>query len=142
MQEGEAVLVEALPIFGQPAASVEPADGAFDDPTLREYHEALGCVGSLDDLHIDLPQDTQQSTLELWPLVASVGIEFQQEWVHAKQGCHHHDAAIAVLDVRRMHDGVQQQALRVYQEMALLALDLLARVEAWAVNARSPFPRS
>ena len=38
-----------------------------------------------------------------------------------------------------MHDGVQQQALRVYQEMALLALDLLARVEAMAVNAGSPF---
>jgi hypothetical protein len=38
-----------------------------------------------------------------------------------------------------MHDGVQQQALRVYQEMALLALDLLARVEAVAVDAGPPF---
>jgi hypothetical protein len=40
-----------------------------------------------------------------------------------------------------MHDGVQQQALRVYQEMALLALDLLARVIAMRIDVRPPCMR-
>ena len=38
-----------------------------------------------------------------------------------------------------MNDGVQQQAERVYQNMALLALDLLARIIAMRVDARPPF---
>jgi hypothetical protein len=38
-----------------------------------------------------------------------------------------------------MHDGVEQQALRVYKEMALLAFDLLASVEAGGIDARPPF---
>jgi hypothetical protein len=38
-----------------------------------------------------------------------------------------------------MDDGVQQQTKRVYQNMALLALDLLARIIAVRINARPPF---
>jgi hypothetical protein len=60
----------------------------------------------------------------LWALVAAVGIQLQQEGLHAKQGGHHQHATIAVLDVCRVHDGVQDRALRIYQEMAFLALDL------------------
>jgi hypothetical protein len=35
-----------------------------------------------------------------------------------------------------MHDGVQQQALGVYKEMALLAFDLLASVKAGGIDPR------
>jgi hypothetical protein len=38
-----------------------------------------------------------------------------------------------------MHDRVQQQALRVYQEMTLLAVNFLARIVAIGVNAGPPF---
>jgi hypothetical protein len=38
-----------------------------------------------------------------------------------------------------MHDRVQNQALRVYEQMPLLALDLLARVEAVRIDRRPPF---
>ena len=41
-------------------------------------------------------------------------------------GAHQQDPAIPVLDVGRMDDGVQQQPLGIYQDMALLAFDLLA----------------
>jgi hypothetical protein len=34
------------------------------------------------------------------------------------------DAAVAILDVGGMDDGVQQQTQRVYENVALLALDL------------------
>jgi hypothetical protein len=45
------------------------------------------------------------------------------------------------LDVGCMDD-VQQQALRVYQDMALLALDLLSRIKARLIDCKPPFPRS
>ena len=54
MQEGETVLVEALPVLGQAAAAVEPADGTLDDPSLGQ-HDELVQLGSLDDLDVDLP---------------------------------------------------------------------------------------
>jgi hypothetical protein len=38
-----------------------------------------------------------------------------------------------------MDDGAQQQSLLVYQDMALLAVDLLARIKARRVNADPPF---
>jgi len=42
----------------------------------------------------------------------------------------------------KSYDGVQQQPLSVYQDMALLALDLFARVKARRVDADPPFPCS
>ena len=38
-----------------------------------------------------------------------------------------------------MNDGVEQQAQRVYENMALLALDLLARIIAMRIDAGPPF---
>ena len=38
------------PILGEPAAASEPREGAFHDPSARQDFEALGSVGSLDDL--------------------------------------------------------------------------------------------
>jgi hypothetical protein len=38
-----------------------------------------------------------------------------------------------------MHDGVHQEALRVDENMPLLALDLLARIVAMRVDAGPPF---
>jgi hypothetical protein len=38
-----------------------------------------------------------------------------------------------------MNDGLHQQALGVDEDVALLALDLLATVKAWPVDATPPF---
>jgi hypothetical protein len=40
-----------------------------------------------------------------------------------------------------MNDGVEQQTKRVYKDMALLALDLLARVIAMRIDVRPPCMR-
>ena len=77
--------------------------------------------------------------MELRPLIAAVGVELEQEWIHAEQGRHDQHAAVAILDIGRMHDGVQQQALGVYTEIALPAFDLLASVEAGGIDPRPPF---
>jgi hypothetical protein len=38
-----------------------------------------------------------------------------------------------------MHDGLEQQPQRIYEYVALLALDLLARVIAMRIDAGPPF---
>src|SRR6516165_8887939 len=65
--------------------------------------------------------------------------ELFQERVHPEKGRKKQDAAIAILDIGRMNDGVQQQTQRVYENMALLALDLFARVIAMRIDAAPPF---
>jgi hypothetical protein len=50
-------------------------------------------------------------------------------------------AAVAILDIGGMHDGVHQEALRVDENVPLLALDLLARIVAVRVDARLLFQR-
>jgi hypothetical protein len=67
------------------------------------------------------------------------GWELFQERVHPEKGRKKQDAAIAILDIGRMNDGVQQQTQRVYENMALLALDLFARVIAMRIDAAPPF---
>jgi len=52
-EEGEAVAAAVLLILGQPAAAVEPGDGALDQPTLGQHDEAVR-LGPLDDLHVEL----------------------------------------------------------------------------------------
>src|SRR5262249_42173878 len=77
--------------------------------------------------------------LKVRPLVATIGKELFQERVHPEKGRKKQDAAIAILDIGRMNDGVQQQTQRVYENMALLALDLFARVIAMRIDAAPPF---
>jgi len=45
----------------------------------------------------------------LRPLIAAVGEQRLQEGKHPEQRCHDENAAIAILNISRMHDGVQQQ---------------------------------
>src|SRR5215213_3030937 len=134
VQEGERLAAEALPVLGQPTAAVQPSDGAFDNPALRQDDEALGLIGSLDDLHTDAVADASQTRLELWPLIAAVGVKLEQKRVQPEEGGHDHHAPVTVLRVGGMHEGVHQQALGVDQDMALLPPDLLARVVARRVD--------
>jgi hypothetical protein len=84
-------------------------------------------------------QDFRQPLLELRSLIAGVGEQLLQKRIHPEQRREQQDAAVAILDVRGMDDGVQQQAHRVYENVALLALDLLARIIAMRVDPGPPF---
>ena len=104
-----------------------------------------------------MAQHALQRGLENRALVAAVRVELQKERVEAKQRRHHQDATVAVLDVRAMHESVQKQpsachpdllrksgalarsALRVYEQVALLALDLLAGIVPGRVDRDPPF---
>ena len=59
--------------------------------------------------------------------------------MQAEHGRHRERAAVAILNVSGMNDGMNQQALRIDENMPLLALDLLARIVAMRVDTRPPF---
>ena len=72
-------------------------------------------------------------------LITTIGVEFQQERIHAEHGRNDQRAAIAILNVGGMHDGVDQQALRIDKNVPLLALDLLSRVVTRPIDRCPPF---
>ena len=139
LDEGERVAVEVLPVLGQSAAAVEPGDGAFDHPTPGLDDEALHPIGSLDDLGLEIGQDAGQGAVKDRPLIGAVGEQFPEKGKQTEQGRQQRETAVAILNVGGGDDAVQQQALRIDQNMLLLALDQLAGIEAVAVDASPPF---
>src|SRR5208337_2075493 len=106
---------------------------------LGQHDEGLGLIRPLNDLDLYARANSFHRRLELRPLIASVGKEPAQEREGAQQGRHQRRAAVAVLDVGGVDDRVHQQTLPVDQDVALLAVDLLARVVARRVDAGPPF---
>ena len=72
-------------------------------------------------------------------MITAIRVELQKEWIHAEQGCHDECAAIAILNVGRVHNGVNQQALRIDENVPLLTLDLLSCVITGRINRTPPF---
>jgi hypothetical protein len=72
-------------------------------------------------------------------LISAVGEERLQKWKHPEQCRHDENASIAILNVGRMNDGVEQEAYCIDKNVPLLALDLLARIVPVRINARPPF---
>lgn len=70
-------------------------------------------IGALDDLQVDLREDFANGGLKDRAPIAALGIELQQEWMQAEQCSHHQHPAVTILDIRRMQEGVEQQALGV-----------------------------
>ena len=75
------------------------------------------------------------------PLICAVGEQFLEKGEHAEQRRHEREAAVAILNVGGGDDAVQEQALGIGQNMALLALDQFPRIEAVRVDACPPFSR-
>jgi len=139
MQECKRLAIEVLPILGKPAAAIEPGNGTLDDPALGQHHEAFGLIGAPDDFSFEARQDFRQGVVEARPLIGRVGKQLLQERIHPEQGRKQQDAAVAILDIGGMNDGVEQQTQRIYENVALLALDLLARVIAMRIDPGPPF---
>ena len=96
-------------------------------------------IGALDDFSFEVWQDASQTFVESRPLIGRVGKELPQEWMHPKHGGKQDDAAIPVLDVGAVNNRVEQQTQRIYENVALLALDFLARIIAMRINPGPPF---
>jgi len=109
------------------------------DPTTWKHHKSFGLIGALDDFSFEVGQDFRERLVKFRPLIAGVGKQLFQERIHPEQGSKQQDAAVTILDIGGMNDGVEQQAQRVYENMALLALDLLARIIAMRIDPEPPF---
>ena len=99
----------------------------------------MDVIRVFDDLGFDSRQHTSQVVVEGRSLIGCIGKELCQERMQPEHRGEQHDAAIAILDVGGMNNGVQQQAQRIYEKMALLALDLLARIIARRVDPGPTF---
>jgi hypothetical protein len=96
-------------------------------------------IGALDDFNFEVGQDSLEGLLEFRSLIAAIGKQLLQERIHPEQSGKQQDAAVAILDIGRVNDGVEQQTQRIYEKVALLALDLLARIIAMRIDTRPPF---
>jgi hypothetical protein len=128
-----AALGEGLVILAQAAVSSEPRKRSLDDPTLGQNYEPRYVVVASDDLQnppAQFPRPFDQLTC-----ITAVGPDqFQPTEVAFEQG-QHELGSVAVLNVGRMDHDRQHQAQRVYDDMTLAAIDLLASV----VSPRPPF---
>ena len=52
-QECQGIAGEVFKVLGQSPTSVEPGEGAFDNPTLWENLEAFGVIRPFDDFDFD-----------------------------------------------------------------------------------------
>jgi hypothetical protein len=75
----------------------------------------------------------------LGTLISAIGKQFLKKWKLPEQRAQDENAAIAILNVRAVNDGVKQQPYRVDKNMSLLAFDLLARVIAMGIDMAPPF---
>jgi len=132
-------VVAVFPIAGQTSALVEPCDGPLDDPALGFNDEALRMLAPLDDLHRQARHRLGGTRMKDRSRIGGIGEQLAQEGELPKQGAQQQHAAIAVLNIGCGDHCMQHETKRVDQQMALLALDQLAAIEARRVDAGAPF---
>ena len=72
-------------------------------------------------------------------LIGAVGNNFAERETAPNKVASKRETAVAILNVGGGDDAAELQALRIDQNMPLLALDQLAGIEAVAVDASPPF---
>lgn len=113
-------------VFAQPTSAVQPAQGAFHNPTVMHHFKALGGVTPFDDLQ-------HPSTQVFHPIDQFAGIPaIRPDFLQARQAVSHlgqyYARAIAVLLSRGQDHDDQDQAQGIDQQMSLHAFDLLSRI--------------
>ena len=67
-------------------------------------------MGTFDDFNVEMRQNFCKRFRKVRSLISAVGEERLQKGKHPEQGRHDKNASIAILNVSRMNDGVEQQA--------------------------------
>ena len=125
-------LGQVLVIFAQPAAPVEPAERALDDPPLRQDHEPLLSVRPPHDLQLDpTPLPQLPHPLDKFTRVSAVGPDQAQPRPLVRQHLEQQSCAVAVLGGSRRHADDQQQAERVHEDVPFAPVDVLPGVMAF-----------
>ena len=132
-------MVEIFPVLCEPATTTKPTDGSFDNPSFGQNDEALGSIGTADDFGDEARHDACQTVMEHRSSIGAVGKQFLEKWELPEQRGQDHQSTVAVLNIGRGHQRVQQQTQRVDEDVALLPLDQLACIEAMGIDAGPPF---
>jgi len=132
-------VVAVFPIAGQTAASVEPCDGAFGDPALGFDDEPLGLLAALDDVDREAWHRLRGAGMEDGSGIGAVGEQLAQEGKLPERGTQQQHAAVTVLNTGPGEQRVQHETECVDQQMALVALDQRAAIEAMRVDIGAPF---
>jgi hypothetical protein len=139
VNEGKRVVVAILPVLSKTTATIEPADGALDDPALRLNDEAFGVVATFDDLDRQGGHDAADGVVEDGSRIGAVGEQLAQEWERPEQGGQLHHPAVAILHVGSRDERVEQQTELIDQNVTFLALDQLAGINAMRIDRWPPF---
>ena len=132
-------MTEIFPVLCQPTAAAEPPDRAFDNPSFGQNDEAFGSIGTTDDLGDETRQDARQPVIEHRPGIGAVGKHLIEEGELSEHGGQEHQPTVTVLNIGGCNQSMQQQAQRIDKDMALLAFDQLACIEAIGIDAGPPF---
>src|SRR5258707_998064 len=95
--------------FSQSLASL-PRNGALDDPAFGQDHKSADLIGTFDDFNAEMRQNLCNPFRKFRSLIATVDEQRLQKGKHTEQCRHDENASIAILNVGRMNDGVEQEA--------------------------------
>jgi hypothetical protein len=72
--------------------------------------------------------------------IACIGEDAHDEWEQRSRALVEDECCtVAILDIGRMNGAAQQQTERIYENMPLLALNLLSGIVAMRIDAAPPF---
>ena len=127
----------SLVVARETPVAADPGEGAFHDPALGQ-HDKPPNIAALHDLERPTAGAGDERS-HLGSGVAAIGDDALDEREPSPRLPQQGLGAVAVLDVGGVDVDVQQQALRVDENVALAAEDLLPRIEAGWPERAPPF---
>ena len=137
-EESKRVTGQVFKILGQPATTVEPSEGALDNPSFGQDNE-LSRLGPFNDFDFPFTADRRHGSGHFWALIAAIGDDFGDEGKPWTQFFQHQWSTVAILNVGGMNHGCKIQTERIDRDMAFFTLDLFAGVIAVRIDPRPPF---
>jgi hypothetical protein len=101
--------------------------------------EAFGAIGAADDFGDAARRDARQAVMENRSGVGAVGEQLLEQRELSEHGGQEHQPAVAVPNIGGGNQRLQQQTQRIGEDVAFLAFDQLAGVEAMGIDAGPPF---
>jgi hypothetical protein len=126
-------LGEVCIIFAQASVAIEPAQGPFDNPALRDDPKALEAVGTLRNLQADRPLGPQRpDPVHQGTGIGAVGPAMPQPRALVPEDRAYGLGAITVLHAGSRDDHREAQPARIDEAVALAAVDRLVGIKAAA----------
>ena len=117
-------------ITDQSPLAHQPAEGAFHDPTARQYGEAGGIVGAFDDRDRQFGAESLDPLSKRLPGVAAIHPQEAQPSKPTQHPAQNQLCSVAFRGAGRTHGHAEHQSQSIHQQMALAAFDPFAGVIA------------